>query len=381
MTMLCRMDELRLPPPLDGSQGHNRARGPCQIDARDDVAAARAFLAEYALSPATHRSYQKEVERLILWAVLERRRPLSSLSREDFAAYERFLQDPQPRERWCGPRSRAARYTAGWRPFVGPLGPSARRTALAIVNSLMSYLVQAGYLAQNPLSLIRQRGRGAPLDTTRRQVFERSLDDTQWQALLDALEALPGGTEAERAVGERARFVLALLHFLALRVGEIERHRMGDFVEVRGRWVFRVVGKGRKEAEIPVAPQLLEAVQRYRESLGLSLLPGADEATPLVPALSERRAVSARRINQVLKELCAQAADRLQRSDPGRAERLRRASAHWFRHTALTRQWQKGIDLAHIKANARHAKLDTTLLYVHTEEDQRHEEIKKHTWR
>ena len=46
-----------------------------------------------------------------------------------------------------------------WRPFVGPLSESAVLTAMAAINSLMRYLVDAGYLLGNPLGLIRQRRR------------------------------------------------------------------------------------------------------------------------------------------------------------------------------------------------------------------------------
>ena len=37
-------------------------------------------------SPATQRTYRKEAERLILWAIVERGRALSSLTTEDAIA-------------------------------------------------------------------------------------------------------------------------------------------------------------------------------------------------------------------------------------------------------------------------------------------------------
>lgn len=377
-----RMDELRLPPQLDGSDGSNRRRGTAnQLGVDDDLGALRLFLAEYEASPATQRAYRKEVERLLLWAVLERRKPLSSLNREDLAAYAAFLGAPSAA--WCGPRrGRAgARHSPGWRPFVGPLSESARRTALCIVNSLLTYLVQAGYLVGNPLGLLRQRDRiGAPA-ASRRQVAERCFTPAEWDAILDTLDALPRRTDYDRAYRARARFWVALLHFLALRIGEAASHRMGDFRQQRGRWLFQVTGKGRKEAEIPVGSELLAALRAYRQNLGLPPLPAPGEATPLLLDLPGRQAVTARRASQVLKRLFLLAGERLAARDPEAAAHLSRASAHWFRHTALTRQWEKGIPLPYIKANARHARLDTTMLYVHTEEEARHREIEKHTWR
>ena len=47
---------------LDGRPGGNRARGGvCQLSADTDLEAVRAWLAEYANSPHTLRSYRKEV--------------------------------------------------------------------------------------------------------------------------------------------------------------------------------------------------------------------------------------------------------------------------------------------------------------------------------
>ncbi len=59
-----------LSPAVDGAQGTNRALTPglCQIDAQDDLAAIGVWLAEFAHSPHTLRSYRKEALRLVLWA-------------------------------------------------------------------------------------------------------------------------------------------------------------------------------------------------------------------------------------------------------------------------------------------------------------------------
>src|SRR5690606_3939128 len=125
-----------------------------QLTADNDVDAVRAWLAEFHDSPQTLRAYKKESERLLLWAIHERGTALSSLTREDLIAYENFLKDPRPRTRWCGPRR--PRHSQDWRPFEGPLKASSRRQALVILNALFSYLTEAGYLAGNPLALVRR---------------------------------------------------------------------------------------------------------------------------------------------------------------------------------------------------------------------------------
>ncbi|HQC72886.1 MAG TPA: integrase, partial [Candidatus Competibacteraceae bacterium] len=99
-----RLQLLQLPAALDGHAGGNRA-GPdvvCQLAAGNDLEAIQVWLAEFHDSPQTLRAYRKEAERLLLWALLERGKPLSSLTREDCLLYEAFLADPQPHARWCG---------------------------------------------------------------------------------------------------------------------------------------------------------------------------------------------------------------------------------------------------------------------------------------
>ncbi|KDP84513.1 hypothetical protein CF70_019030, partial [Cupriavidus sp. SK-3] len=78
------IERLRLPAALSGAAGSNRARsGTPQISAADDLAAITAWLARYTDTPATLQTYRREVERLLLWAVLQHGKPLSSLTHED----------------------------------------------------------------------------------------------------------------------------------------------------------------------------------------------------------------------------------------------------------------------------------------------------------
>ena len=365
--------------------GANRTDGSNALGTHDDLIAVRQFLAEYTGAPATLRTYTKEVERLLLWAALVRRRPLSGLARADFAAFAAFLADPQPAQVWCGPRRGRAgrRLEAGWRPFVGPLQPAAQHAALVVVGALMNYLVRAGYLRHNPLALMRRQS-----VHTGRQAFaaldvqSRTLDDVQWAALRASLAPLQPRNAPPIASPEaaRERFLVAVLYFLALRVGEVARHTMGHFCLLQNRPFFAVTGKGNKPALVPVNAAMAAELDGFRAALGRSSWPLPNEPTALVPQLNAPGVpLGERRINPLLKTLLARAAARLP-DDPRRAEHMRRASAHWFRHTSLTRQAAAGISLAELRENARHSKLDTTMLYVHPERDARHESMQAHGW-
>src|SRR5205823_5016059 len=140
-------------------------------------------------SAHTFRNYRKEVERLLVWSITELQKPLSSLGREDLSRYEAFLADPQPHDRWCGPRT--SRDSSAWRPFEGPLTSASRRQVLIILNSMFGYFVAAGYLASNPIALIRRRTRiTKPTVTT----VERFLEHDLWQYVLQFVDSMPRET-------------------------------------------------------------------------------------------------------------------------------------------------------------------------------------------
>ncbi|MFO1351657.1 MAG: integrase, partial [Gammaproteobacteria bacterium] len=268
------IESMALPMAMNGNTGSNRAQTDAkkQIEANDDMAAIQAWLAEFRDSPQTLRHYRKEAERLLLWALIERGKPLSSLSREDCLLYEDFLANPEPHERWCGPK--VPRNHPGWRPFLGPLNPPSRRTALLVINSLFSYLVKAGYLSGNPLALLKRRGRKG---SHKQQQIERFLEQDQWQFVLDTVEMMRRDTDRDRRHYYRARYLLALLYLLGPRVSEIAGSTMGSMIEVRGRWWWFVTGKGGKQAKVPVNTDMIRALQEYRLSYGLSPMPAPTE--------------------------------------------------------------------------------------------------------
>jgi integrase len=380
------LSEIQIPAHLDGSAGENRAdKVRLQIQADSDADAIKCFLVEYDRSPGTLRIYQRETERLLLWALVECGKPLSSLNRQDFEGYLNFLADPQPADLWCAPK--IERSSADWRPFVGPLGESAIMTTMAAINSLMRYLTDAGYLSGNPLGLIRQRRRkmaiessGSPMalsTTDETEKVERFLDAEMWSAVTQAIENMPRSDDQECAEYERARFIGAVLYMLAPRAGELETHRMNSFREEHGRWWWHVVGKGGKKAKVPVADDMLQALVRYRKFLGMSAVPKRTDLTPLLISLKDGSPITARRLNQILKRIFSAAADLLPDESDYKREKLRSASAHWGRHTGITAKIDSGINERYVQKDARHSDARTTQRYIHEEEERWHDEAQK----
>jgi integrase/recombinase XerD len=183
------LDALELPADLDGRHGTNRASGRRQVAADTDLDAVRAWLARFVDTKTTFDNYRKEAERLLLWSVLQLGKPLSSLTHEDLLGYQHFLADPQPAARWTADGGRRhPRHDPRWRPFYGPLAGSSQRQAMVILNVMFAWLVQAGYLAGNPLSLSRQRTRRA------RPRIVRYLSPELWLEVKTYIQGMPAQT-------------------------------------------------------------------------------------------------------------------------------------------------------------------------------------------
>lgn len=359
-----------LPPTLDGTEGSNRARGVVRQTAADtDVEAIRLWLSEYANSPHTLRNYCKEAVRLLFWATQVQNKALSSLNREDLLAYEAFLI--QPSADWIAPA--LPRRGGGRRLLDGPLSASSVRQAMGILSGLFGYLVQAGYLAGNPLALRRRRG---GVKNSRRATVERYLEHSLWQTVLDFIETLPQETNRECQHYERVRWLFRLLYGASLRVSEVAQAKSSDLMQRRGKWWLLVVGKGGTEGDVPISEQLITDLARYRLFYGLSAMPSALENTPLVMSVAGRtdKFLTPTAVYLVVKEVFLRAATFIETSNPSGASTLRRASTHWLRHTSATHQADAGNDIRYIQKNLRHASIETTAIYLHAEDDRRHAE-------
>ena len=81
--------------------------------------------------------------------------------------------------------------------------------------------------------------------------------------------------------------------------------------------------------------------------------------------------ITAPRLWNVMRRFFLQTADIIQERSPATADKLRRASPHWTRHTHTTHALKRGADLTTVRDNLRHASLSTTSMYLHTDEDKR----------
>lgn len=370
-----------LPPHLDGRTGNNRSTlGHAQIAAQTDIDALKAWLGRFLDTRTTFDSYRKEAERLLLWSTLELGKPLSSLTHEDLLVYQRFLGDPQPADRWVMKAGRKwSRFDPEWRPFAGPLAPTSQRQAIIILNTMFSWLVNAGYLAGNPLSLSRQRQRKAKPRIT------RFLDDQLWSEVKTTIETMPRETDREREHYFRVRWLFSLLYLCGLRISEVIGNTMGAFFVRRDsegddRWWLEITGKGDKTRLVPATAELMVELARYRRENGLSPFPLPGEPTPLLlPIGGKQRTLTRSAVHLIVKEVFSRTATRI-RARGTEFERMASliedASAHWMRHTAGS-SMADTMDLRNVRDNLGHSSISTTNTYLHTEDDQRHRETEE----
>jgi len=241
----------------------------------------------------------------------------------------------------------------------------------------LSYLVDARYLAFNPLSLIRKRNqRSREMKGDALMIEERMLTLEEWHAMLDTLEAFPAESVNEKNEKARLTFLVSILYFLGLRINELATHAWNAFRKIDGDWWFYVVGKGDKLGRIPVNDELLRAIIQYRHHLKKPPFPDSNDSMPLIASFTTREAITPRQINKLLKKLALATAKQFTH-EPEKIKKIAKFSAHWLRHLSASMQDRAGIQFKHIRANHRHENDETTRRYVHALDKERHQDMQK----
>lgn len=362
--------------------GNANTQGRAQISASNDLEAVLCFLAEYSNSKNTLSYYRKEIERFMLWLYQEWR-GISDVTREDIHRYSAFLADPQPAFKWCGPRR--ARKSPDWKPFVAGLSPASIRQSMLCLQSLFAYLTDAGYLIGNPFNLARKVRREGAQDA-RANVRSRLLDPEVVQMIMDfVLHGQPNEADldsAEKRSLVRDRVVLGFFLTSGARASECCATMATDIYCVREagqpNWWWRVTGKGGKQAEVPVPPELIAVIRQYRALYQLPMPAQQGEGLPLVLPLRWDGKRKPKRLDRkttylIVTNALAALAGRMEANGKlEHAELTRKASPHWLRHAYAKWLLTHGVDLVTAMRNLRHGSLDTTMIYDDDLINQRH---------
>lgn len=409
---------------LDGSQGINRNHKFCLIRADNDLEAVWAYLYRYKDREKTHRAYQKELERFLLWCVCERRIPLSSVLIDECEAYKEFLAQPSPR--WMGPK--APRNTPRWRPFEKPLAPQSQKYAVQAIRAFFEWLVRVRYLGGNPWITVSD-----PVVAIKELAIDidKALPKDLWESLaspggvLDiACESSDPGQDsgalmqpkspgALRRQYRLARAAILLIGFSGVRREEAagaQRNRLKPVVTPNGKawskpiWEMSVLGKRNKWRTVFMPQRVIDALKAHWQDRGHAFDEAGSDRCLLSPIIVPNTPNSRRKhlasdgsdqsidsqadllgkgfssdgLYQVVKTaLLRLAKDQTVPLTDEQRSLLQRCAPHALRHTFASQAVAKEMPTDVLQRLLGHASLQTTSIYVQAERSRSIEEAAK----
>jgi site-specific recombinase XerD len=196
------------------------------------------------------------------------------------------------------------------------------------------------------------------------------------RTLADGLEWSHGWTAS---AAQRLRFLLDFGYATGLRASELVGATFGHVeTNPRGEHWLRVTGKGGKRARVALPPLAWDALALYLAGRHLPVTPQRwAPDTPIIGSLDAGSdvAITSVRLWTVMRRFFRLAADLIEADHPPLADKLRRASPHWMRHTHATHALGRGAELTTVRDNLRHASVSTTSIYLHSDEVKRARQI------
>lgn len=191
---------------------------------------------------------------------------------------------------------------------------------------------------------IAEHVKGAKLDKNHKKDY---LTGRQAKEVLASIE-----TDTEE--GLRNYAILSLMVTGGLRTIEVSRADVGDLRTVGENTVLFVQGKGREEKTeyIKISATVEKAIRTY-----LKARENVEEGQPLFTSTSNNsrgKRISTRTVSGIVKTALKNA-----------GYDSARLTAHSLRHTAITLALLAGREITEVQQFARHANLNTTMIYNH----------------
>lgn len=162
------------------------------------------------------------------------------------------------------------------------------------------------------------------------------------------------GVQTDSEEGLRNYAILSLMVTGGLRTIEVSRADVGDLRTVGENTVLFVQGKGREEKTeyIKISAPVEKAIRSY-----LKARENVEEGQPLFTSTSNNsrgKRITTRTVSGVVKTALRNA-----------GYDSTRLTAHSLRHTAITLALLAGREITEVQQFARHANLNTTMIYNH----------------
>ena len=155
-------------------------------------------------------------------------------------------------------------------------------------------------------------------------------------------------------------------------IGRLAERPLGNVLADHRAMLEAVAGTAAGDPDIVPARVALD---HYLMQRGVPTTPAMwKPSTSLIADLQARNGqtgITTTRLWNVTKRFFVTTANVIEAESPNTAEKLRRASPHWMRHTHATHALARGAELTTVRDNLRHASVSTTSVYLHTDQAKR----------
>ncbi|MCT4783353.1 MULTISPECIES: tyrosine-type recombinase/integrase [Exiguobacterium] len=230
--------------------------------------------------------------------------------------------------------------------------PSVINRKLSSMQSLFNFLIETGVTTTNPFQAVER-----PKRAKRNPVY---LTESEWLDFSTFVRSNVGMSDREAAWYERNRdrdfLIIQLLGLSGIRVSELVGLDWSD-IDLEAASI-RVIGKGDKERNIPLAPPLVTLLSEWSELKTGPVFIG-----------DEGKRLSVRTVQHLLKRHI----DRLKSYLPFLVHK--QVTPHKLRHTFASRLAMAGVDVLTIQQLLGHESVATTQVYAHIGDEKKKQAI------
>lgn len=227
------------------------------------------------------------------------------------------------------------------------IGPSSQARILSGIRSFYRFLLQDGFIENDPTELLESPHLGEHLpevlSTAEIDQIEASIDLSKWE-------------------GHRNRAIIEVLFSCGLRVSELVTLKLSDLFLDEG--YVRIFGKGSKERLVPISNRAIHELNLWFDDRNhMKIKPGEEDFVFL-----NRRGVHLTRVMIFI----------MLRQQAELAGIKKVISPHTLRHSFATALLEGGADLRVIQALLGHESIGTTEIYTHIDTTALREAIIEH---
>lgn len=354
-------------------------------------------------SKNTFKNYRGELTKLFNWCWFIQKKNITDLKASDIRAFLHFCSEPPIELTATASHSyfKDNEVNPKWKPFVTRCisGIHTRKansikTQLSAISSFYHYLMIEEVATINPAAQVLNRINIDNMETSTDSMFlgvditGKALGLDAWKLCKDVVDEL---VKEDPIKHERTRFLLQLMYSLYPRISEVSARN--GFVPMMGHftlhpklrtWLFYIPNsKGGKARAIGCPTSLMEALARYRCSMGLKPEPNPGDDNPLFPrhkAATHGRdkgllnsAIGIEAVRAIVMNVFELAEKKaLEIDDPYSATELNKATVHHLRHSGITHDLEYNKrSIHHVSRDAGHSDIKVTSIYIRKDTDER----------